>query len=122
MDDALNIALRIIIEAVLPILATALGAALLWLATKAKTQLGIEIEAKHRDALQSAIMNGVLVALSRGLRSHAAVTAALDYARASVPDAIAALRPGQTVLKDLATAKLQQVAIEADIQTGTKNG
>lgn len=102
--------LQAIVQAVLPIIATALGGALLWLCLWAKRRFGIDIEAKHRDALQSALMNGILLALSKNLGTNSAVAAALDYARRSVPDAIAALNPSQSVLTDLATAKLQQLA------------
>ncbi len=53
-------------------------------------------------------MTGISAALARGLKGTAAVDAATVYARQSVPDAIAALRPDAVLMRNLATAKLQQ--------------
>lgn len=70
---------------------------------------GIEIQAKHRDALHSALMTGVNAALGKGITGNAAVSAAIDYARQSVPDAIKNLKPTANVLSQLAKAKLEEV-------------
>ena len=48
---------------------------------------GISIEAKHREALQSALQNGARLLLSGLTREHA-----IDYVAASVPDALKALK------------------------------
>ncbi|MDS9468224.1 hypothetical protein RGQ15_11665 [Paracoccus sp. MBLB3053] len=89
-----------------------LTAVLTWAAAKAKAKWGIEIEARHREALHSAIMTGINLALSKGLTAQAAVDAALDYATKSVPDAIGALKPSAETIADLAKAKLQEAAFE----------
>ena len=49
---------------------------------------GIEIEGKHREALQSALANGARIAVDEGLDS------AVDYVLRSVPDALDALGAG----------------------------
>lgn len=78
--------------------------------TLIKAKTGIEIEAKHREALQSALTTGALLALAKlgiGADKAALAEAAVDYAKASVPDAIKGLAPSADVLADLATAKVQ---------------
>lgn len=71
---------------------------------------GIEIEAKHREALQTAIMSGIRAAIGRGEGGSVAVQSALSHAMRSVPDAIAALRPAGGVLTSIAEAKLREAA------------
>lgn len=73
---------------------------------------GIEIEAKHREALQTAIMSGIRAAVGRGEIGSVAVQSALSHALRSVPDAITALRPAAGVLTSIAEAKLRE-SIEA---------
>ena len=65
-----------------------------WLAAQAKARWGLEIEARHREALHSALMTGVKHALSEGVQGRTAIAeAAVDYVHTSVPDALAALKP-----------------------------
>lgn len=79
-----------------------------WLANWTRARWSIEIEARHREALHSALMTGVRHALARGLREQDAVAkATVDYVRVSVPDALAALRPRQQLLIEMAEAKLE---------------
>jgi len=91
-----------------PALVTLFGAALTFIINRGAGALqaaaGIDIEASHREALHSAIMTGVKAAVARGpVAGIDAVKAeALAYARASVPDAIRALVPGETVLDAIA--------------------
>jgi hypothetical protein len=73
-----------------------------------KKKTGMEIEQKYRDSLHMALTTGILAALQRGLSGHAAIEAAVGYARMSVPGAIQKLGPTEQVLANLATAKLQQ--------------
>lgn len=98
--------------AVLPLLLTAIAAFLARVLTSAaqvaKDRWGIEIEARHREALHSALMSGVTAALSRGLKGQDAIEAAVVYAQESVPDALARLRPDGDLLVSLATAKLRE--------------
>lgn len=71
---------------------------------------GIEIEARHREALHSALMSGIRAALAQGLTGGDAVSAAVGYAVQSVPDAIVKLDPAADVLMSLARAKLREAA------------
>ena len=66
---------------------------------------GVEIEKAHREALHSALMSGAEQALEQGPSVVLADVkrAAINHAYRSVPDAIAALVPGDTVLDTLAT-------------------
>ena len=90
------------------LLAIVLMAALTWAAAWGKRKFGIDIEAKHRDALHSALMTGARLAAARQLTGPGALQLILDYVRKSVPDALATLAPSQAVLTDLADAKLQE--------------
>lgn len=69
---------------------------------------GIDVEAKHRDALHSALLTGARLAVNRQLTGPAAVKLILDYVAKSVPGAINKLTPPPAVLADLAEAKLQE--------------
>lgn len=101
-----------IYAALLPTLLQFTGLALAWIiarvATVAKDRWGIEIEAKHREALHSALMSGIRAALSKGLSGQEAVAAAIAYAQDSVPDAMERLGPSIQVLSSLAEAKLRE--------------
>ena len=97
-----------LLPVLLQLIAAALAMVLLRAAEAARRRWGIEIEARHREALHAALMTGISAALARGLKGSAAVDAATVYARQSVPDAIAALRPDAVLMRNLATAKLQQ--------------
>ena len=92
----------------LELLAAILTLIIGWLAAQARARWGVEIEARHREALHSALMTGVRHALARGVHDQAAVAEVeVNYVRTSVPDALRALRPGPQQLVDVANAKLQ---------------
>ncbi|MBD9528959.1 hypothetical protein [Paracoccus sp. PAR01] len=93
---------------VLEIVSIGLTAVIGWGAAKARQKWGIEIESKHRDALHSALMTGARLAMARQLTGAAAVGVVLDYAKKSVPDALAYLKPGLEVLDLLAASKLNE--------------
>lgn len=95
---------------ILEIAGVGLAGALGWAALVAKKRFGLDIEKRHQDALHSALMSGVRAALQKGLTGNAVLNAAVDYARASVPDAIDKLSPHGRVLFELARAKLDEVA------------
>ncbi|WP_323009510.1 hypothetical protein [Paracoccus sp. (in: a-proteobacteria)] len=105
-----------IISAAMPHLLELLGLALTgiigWAASKARQKWGIEIEARYREALHSALMTGALLALKHELTGQAAIDLILRYIRQSVPDAIIGLDARPDVLTELAKAKLEQVAAE----------
>lgn len=68
---------------------------------------GIEIEEKHQRALHAALMTGARAAIMRDaqISREMVVREAIEYAKESVPDAMAALKPKADVLVDLATAR-----------------
>lgn len=97
-----------VMPVVLQLIAAVLGAVLLRAANTARDRWGIEIEARHREALHSALMSGIRAALGRGLTGKTAIDAAISYATISVPDAVVALNPARDVLTDLASSKLRE--------------
>lgn len=87
-----------LVTAVLPAVGVLISAVLLYGASLLKAKTGIDIEARHRDALQSALMNGVLFALQKsGWLPGKDITptimdAARSYVESSVPDALKGFR------------------------------
>ncbi|OJF91714.1 hypothetical protein AX761_21935 [Rhizobium sp. 58] len=81
----------LLIEALMPLLATLISiivpSLLALLYQRFAQWTGIEIEARQREALQSALANGVRLML-RGLSKEHAI----DYVVASVPDALKGLK------------------------------
>ena len=102
-----------ILEALTPLLinllALLLSVALAWLSLQAHRHLGVEVEARHSEALHSAIMTGVRRSLAGDLSREQIMQEALHYARASVPDAVRALVKDDGILRALAEAKLREV-------------
>lgn len=97
-----------LLPTLLQVIAAILGVLLMRAANTARTRWGIEIEARHREALQSALMTGITAALARGLRGGEAVTAAIDHAaKAGAPDAIEFFGLGVDDLTRIAESKLQ---------------
>ena len=83
---------------------------------------GVSLEARHREALHSALTTGAGLALSmiaeliaKGLKPDEARSVALqtgvDYVRQSVPDALKALKPADGLLFDMVRAKSAQIEI-----------
>ncbi|RHZ95159.1 hypothetical protein D1114_10125 [Cereibacter sphaeroides] len=70
---------------------------------------GIQIEARHREALHSAIMTAARVAVARGLRREVAAEFVSSYARASVPEALKRLSPSVETFDALVRSKLLEV-------------
>ena len=105
--------MQTIIDTLSPVILHLIGAvltlAVAFVARKIHQWTGIEIEARHREALHSALMTGARAAIHRGLTGTHAVLLATGYAESSVPDAIARLRPSESVLTNLARAKLAEV-------------
>ncbi len=107
-----------LLAAILPALGLVITALLTWAANELHKRTGIEIEAKHRAALQSALMNGILFALQKsGWVSGQPITptimaTARSYVESSVPDALRkfdidpAAAAGQAILDRLLTPKL----------------
>lgn len=97
-----------ILPTVLQVIGALLGVLLIRASTYASARWGIEIEARHREALHSAIMSGIRAALTKGLSGQAAIDAAIVYANDSVPDALEALGPSFETITALAGAKLRE--------------
>jgi hypothetical protein len=88
----------------------------------ARKLFGISVEARHRDALHSALTTGASLALSmlaellaQGLKPEEARSVALqagvDYVRQSVPDAIRALKPADGLLFNMVRGKQAQLEL-----------
>ncbi|MFD1913788.1 hypothetical protein [Halodurantibacterium flavum] len=81
-----------------------------WMAARFHARTGVEIDARHREALHQAIMSGIRAALARG-KSHPdniaeEVTA---YVTRSVPGAMKRLAPPPEVLGNLISGKVREV-------------
>jgi hypothetical protein len=109
----MNFLLDQIFAQLIPIILTALSAILTTVLVRGsgliQERWGIEIEARHREALHSALMSGVRAALEQGDDPNSAITSAIAHAVRSVPDAITALEPSPDVLSSIAKAKLREV-------------
>ncbi len=92
---------------VLQLLSAVIGLMIARAANMARDRWGIEIEATHRAALQSAIMSGLSSALNRGLKGEDVIDAAIEHVHSSVPDAVRALKPAHGVLERIVLARLQ---------------
>ncbi|MCG7626154.1 hypothetical protein [Epibacterium sp. Ofav1-8] len=104
MNDILQELLPVALSGLSVLLTALIGSA----AHTAKRRWGLDIEARHRDALHSALMSGIRAGLERGPDEAAEVLIreAVDHAKASVPDAILRLGPNDHVLQNLARSKL----------------
>lgn len=80
-----------------------------WAALAFQRWTGVQIEARHREALHSAIRNGVLQAASQGLTGTAASELVQGYVTESVPDALKRLAPPPDVLAGLIRAKMVEL-------------
>lgn len=98
----------------LELCSVAITALIGWAVARARARWGIEIAARHREALHSALLTAARLALANQLTGQAAVEMIVDYARQSVPDALASLNPTSGVLDDLARSKLAEAAPALD--------
>lgn len=85
--------LNTIVEILTPVLvtmATIAAPALTAVVFRLFQKWGIEIEAKNRDALQSALQNAAIIAMAKaGVSGSSTPKAiAIDYVKQSVPDAV----------------------------------
>lgn len=103
-----------LLPVLLQIIAAALGVLLLRVTNVARDRWGIEIEARHREALQSALMTGIKIALSRGLKGEDAISEATVHAlKRGSPDAIEFFGLSLDDLRTMAEAKLRDARNEA---------
>jgi len=81
---------QVMLEALLPVFATFATAIIplliAYISSRIHLWTGMEIEARHREALQSALANA-----ARIVAAGASKQAGIDYVLASVPDALKAL-------------------------------
>ena len=100
-------------EALAPSFVEALGALITlmfgWLSVTLHRKWGIEIEAKHREALHLALMTGARAAIDGNLSGANARSMIMDYVRRSVPDALRYLSASDSVLMRMAEAKVHQL-------------
>ena len=108
-----------LIEALTPAIVAFITALLGYVLVAAEVRLkritGLQIEEKHRLALHSALESGVEIAFARiaGKLSPEAMRFELtrivmDYVNLSVPDALKALAPSETLLRELALSKIER--------------
>ena len=105
----MNLITAAVMPHLLEIISILLASMLGWAANTARKKWGIDIEARYRDALHSAMMSGARLALQRGLTGQEAVAEFLKHVQISVPDAVLGLDARTEVLANLAKAKLQEI-------------
>lgn len=109
MDPIINI---LIDQALLPLVSLAITALVGWAVARFHGLTGIQIEARHREALQSALDNGARYAInvlrSRGepITLERAAQIGAEYVRNSVPDALGYFKVGDVTLRDLLVPKV----------------
>ncbi|MGK7664240.1 MULTISPECIES: hypothetical protein [unclassified Marinovum] len=108
MNMLFSEAIGVLLPTLLQIISAVLGVLLIRATAVAKARWGIEIEARHREALQTSIMSGIRAALTRGLTGEAAVQAAISHATRSTADALDHFKPLPDVLESIARAKLEE--------------
>ena len=106
MADLLNEVMPFLME----LLALILTAVLVLASRQITAWTGVQIEAKHRDALHEAIMSGVESAMHHGFEVGAGTFKAhvLAHIRESVPDAMEALNPLPDVLERIIERKARE--------------
>ena len=93
-----------------------------WIALAANRMFGVSLEARHREALHSALTTGASLVLSvlaeliaRGMDPERARGVAMkhgvSYVRQSVPDALRVLKPADELLFDMVRAKSAQLEL-----------
>lgn len=80
-----------------------------WGAALVKRKFGIEVEAKHRQALHDALLNGAKLAIGRGLTGPAAVGVAVNYAHNMSPGIIKYFGAKAGQLDEIAESKIQEL-------------
>lgn len=93
-----------------------LMAAIVYVTNLVRKKTGLEIEARHREALHSALMTGVQSAIKDGPQAAKSqiIEEAVAYARFSVPKAIAQLGPDNFLLRKIAERYANQVMVKIE--------
>ena len=105
----LDTVLTALMPHVLEILGLVLTLLIGWAAKRFRDWTGIQIEEKHQRALHQAAMTAATAAIARGMEGAKAVEFVDGYIHASVPDAVAALKPSAGVVSEIARSKLAEV-------------
>ncbi|MGD9862549.1 MAG: hypothetical protein AB7S99_04985 [Pseudodonghicola sp.] len=79
MPEVLSQLYQLLLPTALSAISTVLGLVLLRLSATAKERWGIEIEARLRETLHSALMTGISMAASKGLKGDDAIKAAVGH-------------------------------------------
>lgn len=115
MEDVI----RELMPAFTALVMTVVTGLLTWVSVWLKARFQIEIEARHREALHSALETGVtrvldkLATLPQVREADAAIREVVVYAQGSVPDAIKALAPSTAQLRNMAVAKAKEALLRA---------
>lgn len=115
--------LETVLDSIIPLVLTALSGVVLLIINSVagyiKAKFGIDIEARHREALHSAIMTGLKMAMVRlgwvpGTPiPETALMMAVDYAsRTGAPEAVKALDADRPALIKIAESKVPEAAAE----------
>ncbi len=109
MQEILQAIYAELLPVILQLIAAVLGMVLLRAANVARERWGIEIEARHREALHSALMTGITAALGKGLRGKEAVGQAVHHVlRDGAPAAVEFFGLDAPALEYMVEAKLNQ--------------
>lgn len=113
---------QVIVGGVLSVLSAIVGYVLLRVEGYVKAKTGIEIEARHREALHRALDTGARAAVSKitgnwDAADEAAIRKELSdqikaYIRGSVPDALKTLKPSEDVKNELIESAVQKAINE----------
>jgi hypothetical protein len=110
-----------IITPLLSIIAAAVAPLIVAAIVRLFNKLGMEVEAKHREALQSALRNAALVTVQKALERNVdgnltAIEAvkgpALEYIRKSVPDAVKKFKLDDERIKQLLEPHFAEVLLK----------
>jgi len=97
----------------LELIGVVIAAIIAWATKLARDKWNIDIDARYREGLQSALMTGARLALARQLTGSAAIQIILDHVRdVGAPDAVRHFDLDAGALTNLAEAKLEQAVTE----------
>ena len=109
MNDFLLMLYWELLPTLLQVIGAILGILLIRAANVARDRWGIEIEARHREALHSALMTGITAAVGKRLQGKEAVAEAVSHVlRKGAPDAVDFFGLGIPDLENMVEAKIQQ--------------
>lgn len=107
--------ISLVAEALRPIVELVVGAAVTaflgWLYAKLNVSFGLDLDAKHRATLQSALTTAANLVVAQAAKTgQIRISEGLKYLAAGAPDAIAHFGVGKPGLEDMLTASIQREA------------